>query len=428
MPSARLRAVVRVLPIKAVQPIANCRCPPTRADSLAEVNRCSGIDGKLLGSRMKIDLLKRLSLSTFAIAFLFLSNPAVAQSDDCVQPAAVCAARVAVFAVSAFEPIASATRIGETQLVTSRHVVADRKVADLFLHDGTKIEAQVVPSDYKGDIILLSAPDLPPGPVLQAADAQMISKLYTVGVDTRLQRIRAYDPGRVTLLPAKGKPLARLHHSSFSDYDHSGGALVDVEGRLVGITTAGGEGRFEAIPASALAALAERSGPEYESASAEIGAAVRICTLQLENLRGRRGSLDEQQIKALTTACRRSGNRQLFDNAGQAFGIRRMTEESLALFKDSFEQDPHALNSRIGLVITYHMAMRYEEELPHLHFLMQHAPEDPQVLRFAIQAGVWGNDLAIAQSALEKLKEVDPRAALAAEHFMKEPPPRPQPR
>lgn len=377
---------------------------------------------------MKTDLLKRLFFSVFAITFLSLSTPAVAQSDDCRQPAAVCDARLAVFAISAFDPVGSAVRIGETQLVTSRHVVADRKTAELFLHDGSKIEVQVVPSDYKGDVILLSAPDLPPGPALQAAAVQGASKLFTVGADVRLQRIRAYDPGGVTLLPASGKPFARLHHSAHSQPGNSGGALVDQEGRLIGIVAAGGEGRHEAIPSSALAVLTERSGPEHEAASSEIGAAVRICTLQLENLRGRRGSLDEQQVKALTTACRRSGNRQLYDDAGQAFGIRRMTEESLALFKDSFEQDPHALNSRIGLVITYHMAMRYEEELPHLHFLMQHAPEDPQVLRFAIQAGVWGNDPTIAQSALEKLKEVDPRAALAAEHFMKEPPPRPQPR
>jgi hypothetical protein len=55
-------------------------------------------------------------------------------------------------------------------------------------------------------------------------------------------------------------------------------------------------------------------------------------------------------------------------------------------------------------------------------------PEDPQVLRFAIQAGVWGKDLALAQAALEKLKDVDPRAAPAAENFIKTSPPRPQPR
>lgn len=375
----------------------------------------------------KTDFLKPLFFSLFTFAVLVLPEALHAQGDDCRHPAPVCSTRDAVFAISAFDPLGSAVRIGPTQLVTARHVVADRSSVEVFLQDGSRIAAQVVPSDYKADIILLSAPELPPGPVLQRADALEDTTLFTVGADVGLGRIRVYDPGAVTLLPAENSPLARLHHSAHSQPGNSGGALVDQEGLLIGIVAAGGEGRHEAVPSRALAVLEDRSGPEHEAASAEIGVAVRICTLQLESLRGRRGSLDEQQIKALTTACRRSGNRQLYDLAGQAFGIRRMTEESLALFLHSLEQDPHALNSRLGLAITYHMALRYEEELPHLHFLMQHAPKDPQVLRFAIQAGVWGNDPAIAKQALERLKEVDPRAALAAEHFMKEPPPRPQP-
>ncbi|WP_282605311.1 serine protease [Pelagibius sp. Alg239-R121] len=366
----------------------------------------------------------------FAVAVIaeFGAVTASAQDQVCRQPEAVCAARDAVFAISAFDPVGSAVRIGETQLVTSRHTVADRKSVELFLTDGSTITAQVVPSDYKGDVILLSAPNLPPGPVLEPAAAEAGMQLFTVGADVSFQRIRAYDPGGVTLLPAEGKPLARLHHSAHSQPGNSGGALVDEQGRLVGIVAAGGEGRHEAVPSRALTELAARSGPGYSDASAEIGAAVRVCTLQLENLRGRRGPLNDQETKALTTACRRSGNRQLYDLAGKAFGIRRLTEESLALFQESFEQDPHSLNGRIGLAITYHMAARYEEELPHLRFLFQHAPEDLQVLRLAIQAGVWGEDLELAQAALEKLKEVNPRAAPAAERFMTAPSPRPQPR
>lgn len=369
--------------------------------------------------------------TALSIVVLFLAvdgAPARAQSQTCRQPEAVCAARLAVFAISAFDPVGSAVRIGETRLVTSRHSVADRETVDLFLADGTKTTAQVLPADYKGDIIFLSSTELPPGPVLEPAEAEAGMQLYTVGADVSFQRIRAYDPGSVTLLPAEGKPLARLHHSAHSQPGNSGGALVDEQGRLIGIVAAGGEGRHEAVPSRALDDLTARTGPEHAAASAEIGAAVRVCTLQLENLQGRRGALDEQQIKALTTACRRSGNRQLYDLAGKTFGIRRMTEESLALFQDSFEQDPHSLNGRIGLAITYHMAARYEEELPHLRFLFQHAPEDLQVLRLAIQAGVWGEDPDFARAAFEKLKEVNPRAAPAAERFITAPPPRPQPR
>lgn len=380
------------------------------------------------------ETLKHHLLSLFAICLLVLAvsdviGPARAQAQDCRQPEPVCDARDAVFAISSdFDPISSAVRIGDTQLVTTRHSVADQESVDLFLADGTKMTAQVVPADYKGDIIFLSAPDLPPGPILEPAAAEIGMLLYTVGADISFRRIRAYDPGGVMLLPAEGKPLARLHHSAHSQKGNSGGALVDEQGRLIGIIAGGGEGYNDAVPSQALNELSEYSGSNHAQASSEIGAAVRVCTLLLEELQGRRGVLDEQQIKAITTSCLRSGNRQLFDWAGKTFGIRRLNEESLALFLDSFEQDPHSLNGRIGLAITYHMAARYEEELPHLRFLFQQIPEDPQVLRFAIQAGVWGEDLDFAQSAFEKLKEVNPRAAPAAERFMTAPPPRPQPR
>ena len=365
-----------------------------------------------------------LLVLTLAIA----AEPAGAQIQDCRQPEPVCAARDAVFAIAAFDPVGSAVRIGEDRLVTTRHSVADQETVDLFLADGTRTIAQVIPADYKGDLIFLSASDLPPGPVLEPADAEVGMQLYTVGADVSFQRIRAYDPGGVMLLPAENKPLAHLHHSAHSQKGNSGGALVDEQGRLIGIIAGGGEGYNDAVPSQALIDLAARSGPNHAEASAEIGAAVRVCTLLLEELQGRRGPLDEQQIKAITTSCLRSGNRQLYDWAGKTFGIRRLHEESLALFLDSFEQDPHSLNGRIGLAIAYHVMARYEDELPHLQFLFQHIPDDAQVLRFAIQAGVWGEDPDFAQAAFEKLKEVNPRAAPAAERFMTAPPPRPQPR
>jgi len=102
-----------------------------------------------------------------------------------------------------------------------------------------------------------------------------------------------------------------------------------------------------------------------------------------------------------------------------------MTEPSLALFEASIDQDPNALNARLGLAITYHMAARYEEEVPHLRFLMRHIPEDPQVLRLAIQAGIWGGDKALAQTAFDTLKRINPNMAPAAERFLNAPPPRP---
>ena len=93
-----------------------------------------------------------------------LAISAYAQVGTCIRPEPVCKVRSAVFAISAFDPLGSAARISDQHLVTSRHVIGAATVAELFLADGSTIKASVVPTDYTGDVVLLSAPDLPPGP------------------------------------------------------------------------------------------------------------------------------------------------------------------------------------------------------------------------------------------------------------------------
>jgi hypothetical protein len=171
-----------------------------------------------------------------------------------------------------FDPVGSAVRISPTRLVTARHVVADEPSASLTLADGQVIEARVVPSDYPGDLILLESDALPPGPSLAPEEVGPEAALYTVASDVGSRRIRTYDPGHLRLALPPDRPLARLHHDAYSQPGHSGGALVDEAGRLVGIVASGGEGRFEAIPAAAIAALSARSGPDFAAASAESGA------------------------------------------------------------------------------------------------------------------------------------------------------------
>ena len=368
----------------------------------------------------------------FALLLFALAVPAAeAQKlDGCIQPEPVCEARAAVFAVSAFDPIGSAVRIGERRLVTSRHVVADEQQVTLFTAEGVPLAARVLPTDYPGDLIFLESMDLPLGPVLTPGEVSPEAlapeaELYTVGADVGLRRIRAYDPGQVMLAPAADLPLARLHHSAYSQPGNSGGALVDEEGRLVGIVASGGEGRFEAIPAEAIDALAARSGAEHTEASAEIGAAVRVCTTLLDTYRNPRQRLDDQQAKAVETACRRSGNRQLLDLAGQTLGRNGRAEAAIGLFEDGLAEDPNAINTRIGLAVTYHLAREFEAALPQLVWLMDNAGDDLQVLRLAIQAGTWAGDEALAQRAFARLKEVNPQSAPAAERFLNDPPPRP---
>ena len=201
--------------------------------------------------------------------------------------------------------------------------------------------------------------------------------------------------------------------------------MLDEGGRLVGIVASGGEGRFEAIPATQIETLSARSGPDAAEASAEIGAAVRICTTLLDANRSPGQRLDEQPAKAIETACRRSGNRQLLDLAGQTLGRAGRTAAAVGLFEQGLTEDPNAINTRIGLVVTHHLARDFDAALPHLRWLMDNAGDDLQVLRLSIQAGAWAGDRALAERALARLKQVNPQSAPAAERFLQNPPPRP---
>ncbi len=69
-----------------------------------------------------------------------------AQEPACAAPEPVCAARAAVFAVSSFDPLASAVRVGAEFLVTNRHVVADETRAEVRLADGRRLVAEDVPT------------------------------------------------------------------------------------------------------------------------------------------------------------------------------------------------------------------------------------------------------------------------------------------
>ncbi len=343
--------------------------------------------------------------STLALVVLCLapgSWPARSQQ-ACTAPEAVCAARDAVFAISSpFDPLASAVLVAPGVLVTNRHVVADEALVEVLTESGDIIVGKVVPTSYAGDLVLVRAPGLAgaPLPLADAAEAP----LYAVGADEADGRVRVYSPGRVTALPADGKPFARLHHAAHSQPGNSGGALVDENGGLVAIIAAGGEGRNDAIPVSRLAALEAASGPRHAAASAALGRAYRAC---IESLEG--GALD-----ALADACGASGNRQLFALAGQALGEAGRYAPSARLFRDALEIDPNSVNSMIGLAVTLHLAELWEEEAAVLRDTIERTPADFQVLRMSVQAGKFAGDDALIERALAFIGRHHPDALDAA--------------
>ena len=365
---------------------------------------------------------------SLAATLMCVSGVACAQQPPCGQPEPVCAARESVFAISAFDPLGSAVRIGADTLVTVRHVVADEAQITVLLEDGTKRSAQIVPTGFKGDLVLLKVDDFPEGPVAGIEDAKAGEVVFTVGADVSKRTVVAYDQGTVTALPAEGHERARLHSTAYSQPGNSGGALVDAEGHLVGIVASGGEGRFEAIPAATIALLESSSGPAFADESAETGTAIRICILKLDEVRPNPRRLSDQDAQAIGTSCRRSNNRQNLDLAAQALGQSGRVDESIALYEEALAIDPNAVNTRLGLAISLHIAGRFEDEVVHLKRLMQDAGEDGQVLRLAIQAGIWGGDKELSEEAFATLERTNPQMAKAAKRFLDNPPPRPKPR
>ncbi len=369
-----------------------------------------------------VSILRLASLPALACLFgLLINGTAAAGAVQCQAPEPVCAVRAQVFRIASFDPIGSAVQVGPGLLVTNRHVVADSAWAEVFLPDGRVMRAEVVPTGYSGDLALLRLDGLNDRPAPEIGSATKDSELYTVGTDVGSKLIRVNPKGRVILLPAEAKPLARLHHSALIRPGNSGGAVVDGTGRLIGIATSGGEGMYEAIPASEIASLRLLSGPQYVRESRIIGIAYRKCIEALETYRPRRGTLDSPE--GLDNDCSNSGNRQLFDLAGQALGRAGRFEASAAMFNRSLDQDPNAINSRLGLVVTLIFARRHGGAVPHLRRLLSLFPADARILRYAIQAGKLGGDPDLARRALALLEQHHPNLAPPARQFLEDMPP-----
>jgi hypothetical protein len=368
---------------------------------------------------------KILSALSGVLLFLVAAAPAPAE-DACTAPEPVCAARGNVYPIAAFNPAASAVRIDENMLVASRHAIADATEVAVTRKDGSTVTGQVLPSAYDGDLILIEVTGLADGQLLATVDdLSGDAMLYTVASERIEGPVRVYKPGRVLLLPNDAATHGRLHHTAHTQYGNSGGALVDGQGRLVGIVASGGEGRYEAIPARELERLRQLSGAGFAERSIEIGIAVRRC-IELLDAPMRRVLADEVAAD-LHDTCAATQNRQYFDLAAQQLWVRRQWKLALDLSRKSVARDPHSVNARLILLTILHSMRRYEEEVPHIRFLMQHLPEEIQVHTYAIQVGKWTEDMELANAGLDLVKKHNPAQARAAEGFLKAEIPRPPP-
>ena len=347
-------------------------------------------------------------------------------SGDCPHPAPVCRVRQAVFPVSGFNPMASATRIGPTLLVTNRHIVADRPDAVVHTPDGPK-KARVVPSAYRGDLALLEVRGLPETGFVPDLDGEVRDDgtFYAVGADIALKAVRVFAPGGLIARPAEGADLGRLHVRSRMQPGVSGGALVDELGRLVGIAVGGGEGRFEAMPLEAVRSLlALRTDRRATKVTRLLGKALSDCAAGTEAIRGR--ATDRSVRKDFVKTCAEAMNHGQLLEAGRVLARARDFGGAIALHREAVRQVPNSVNARASLLVSLQLAGWFDEMTGHARRAMRLAPEDPRILRFAVQSGVWGNAPELAEQAYRALLKADPRQASAARRFIDNAPPAPK--
>ncbi|MEC9264874.1 MAG: trypsin-like peptidase domain-containing protein [Pseudomonadota bacterium] len=352
--------------------------------------------------------------------------PAPSASDDCPYGSAVCRMRQAVFPISSFDPIGSATRIGEMLLVTNRHVVADRMDAVVNTPDGP-LNGTVLPSAYAGDLVLIEVSSLPASgfiPPLVADDPKPDAAFHAVGADVARQQVRVFEPGGLIALPAEGAALGRLHVSAQMQPGVSGGALVDGEGNLVAIAVGGGDGRYEAIPIVDVRRLLDlRDSPDAAERHRELGAAFRACAEGLDAIAD--GAAAEDRLRQVGALCGAADNHGQLLDAGRVLGRSGDFDGAIAMHGQAVQQVPNSINARISLLVSLQIGGRFAEMTEHARVLMGMAPKDPQALRFAIQSGVWGGDPDLAEEAYKLLLIADPRQAEAARRFLDNPPPAP---
>ena len=142
-------------------------------------------------------------------------------------------------------------------ILTNNHVVDNADVVTVTLNDGREFTAKVIGKDPKSDlaVIKIDAHDLPAMTFAASAKSEIGDVVLAIG--------NPYAIGQTVtmgIISATGRATMGLDYEDFIQTDaainpgNSGGALVDAEGRLIGINTAiysrggGNQGIGFAIP------------------------------------------------------------------------------------------------------------------------------------------------------------------------------------
>ena len=367
--------------------------------------------------------MKRTTLSLGLLAWLailmILPGSGVART-SCDAGAAICAWTQRVVGIKTPNMIASGTLIGDGFVLTNRHVVEDHGSVLIRLPDGEVTRAQSIPHDVPVDLVLLRLRGTDnPLPRRDDAVPGHSPILTVVGFDQGRNQPRAYEPSTFARHPdATVLPQARIHADARALPGNSGGAVLNAAGELVGILAAGDGEMSEIIPIQHLSALLARSDSAHEQAFLQQGGAIRRCADLLYDAGSIARDPPSDLVMALKTACLTSGNKMLFDQAGQKFGEWWMFQLSEMFLRESLKLDPDSPNSLMSLAVTYHLDRQMEKERPLLERYLDIDPQNPQALRLAVQVAGVLKDRLLADRVLALMEAHNPAALPLAREFI----------
>jgi serine protease Do len=176
-------------------------------------------------------------------------------------------------------------------VVTNNHVIADADEVSVTLHDGSKLDAEVIGKDPKTDLALLRVKPSKPLPAVQFGDSDRLRVgdwVLAIGNPFGLG-------GTVTagIVSARSRDINAGPYDDFIQTDasinrgNSGGPLFDMDGRVVGINTAifspsgGSIGIGFAIPATLAKNVIDQIGKYGKPRRGWLGVRIQSVTEEL---------------------------------------------------------------------------------------------------------------------------------------------------
>ena len=360
-----------------------------------------------------------IKLKVFLISCIFftfiLSQQVFSQNESCLEEE-ICNWIKKVVAIKTPTMVASGILLSDDLIVTNKHVAEDSEKVLVRMPDKKIVAAIPIPNDHPADIIFLSLSEISQKVEFKTNEFQP-KEVIMVAFDIGRNSIRIFEPSKTLSFPDKNNQQARIHSYTRNLPGTSGGALIDNKGNLIGIIASGGGQYNEAVPAILLKDIYELNNKKSKNFY-ERGKSIRLCADGLEEIKEHQQSPSNLLIKKIQNNCDVSNNKFMLDMAGQALGKVGFLNDAIYFLEKSTNLDPNSPTSLHSLAIALHLNKSYEREVPILKKLLEIIPEDPQVLRLAVQAAAFTKNKDFGDYAISLMKIHNPGAVSLAQDFL----------